>query len=148
MIRRMALASLLVLLPTSSACIGALTTAQAVHTPVASAGGDHERHGVDGEVQVVLDGSASCVVDDGTLTYSWSQVSGRAVTLSGADAAELTVTTSERGRFTFALTVSRTTAEGEVLSDVDYASIIVDDDEGDDITPPAQSNLCGDATSG
>jgi|GEM_PF-1901909 len=145
MVRLIASAACALLLSSTLGCIGALSSTDATATPVASAGGDHERHGVEGEVQVVLDGSASCVVDDGTLTYAWTQVGGRATTLSGADTAELTVTTAERGRFTFALTVSRTTADGEVKQDIDFASVVIDEDDGDDVTPDVRSNLCGTA---
>jgi inhibitor of cysteine peptidase len=80
--------------------------ASTVNTPpVASAGAAQQ---VGGGSQVTLDGSASHDAE-GAVTYAWSQLSGSAVTLSGATAAQASFTapaTQADAALTFQLTVT------------------------------------------
>ena len=72
--------------------------------PVADAGADVE---VDPGAAVTLDGSASADPDGETLTFAWSQNSGAAVALAGADTAAPSFTApAEPGALAFSLTVS------------------------------------------
>ncbi|PHR61271.1 MAG: hypothetical protein COA43_04655 [Robiginitomaculum sp.] len=61
-------------------------------TPVANAGVDQTLTDVARGTVVTLDGTASIDPDGGALTYAWTQVSGPAVTLSSATAAQPTFT--------------------------------------------------------
>lgn len=72
--------------------------------PTASAGADQT---VDVSSTVTLDGSGSSDTDGDTLSFSWSQISGTSVTLTGADTATPTFTApGTPDTLTFELTVS------------------------------------------
>jgi PKD repeat protein len=70
--------------------------------PVADAGPDQT---VQKKTLVTLDGSLSFDSDGDPLTYAWTQTSGPAVTLTGADTATPTFTPPKSGLYTFQLTV-------------------------------------------
>jgi hypothetical protein len=73
--------------------------------PVAEAGSDQSILTMG--TLVTLDGSKSFDPDGDTITYSWDQISGPPVTLSGADTANPTFTPTERGEYyVFRLSVS------------------------------------------
>ena len=83
---------------------------------------------------VRLDASGSFDADNDPLAYAWTQVSGAAVTLDGAQTARPSFTPTTSGVLTFALRVSDGRAETE-----DLVSVTVDDvnqvpvaDAGDD----------------
>lgn len=87
--------------------------------PIANAGVDQT---VVGFVNVALDGSGSVDPEGGALTYQWVQIDGpTTVSLSGADSANPTFTPTERGTYTFKLTVS----DNGNLSDSDQVEIFV-----------------------
>ena len=94
---------------------------RANHAPVASAGADQS---VTGGASVTLAGSATDE-DGDTLTYAWSQISGAAVTLSGADTATATFTApAADSTLGFRLTVSdgRATSTDDVVVTVGRAN--------------------------
>nr|WP_298930284.1 PKD domain-containing protein [uncultured Erythrobacter sp.] len=87
--------------------------------PLADAGADQGP--IDAGQTVTLDGTASSDPDGDTLSYSWVQTSGPAVTLSDSNSAEPSfVAPQANGTVTFALTVSDGT-----LSSTDEVSIEV-----------------------
>jgi subtilisin family serine protease len=73
--------------------------------PVANAGADQT---VGLNASVTLDGRGSSDPDNGPqpLSYSWSQISGATVTLTGAQSAQPTFTATAAGAYSFRLTVS------------------------------------------
>jgi hypothetical protein len=72
--------------------------------PVASAG---QNQTVSGGSTVTLNGTGSASSIDGTLTYSWQQVSGTPVVLSGMDTAQPTFTApTTSGTLVFQLTIT------------------------------------------
>ncbi len=80
-------------------------TAPANQAPIANAGADRS---VNANTLVTLDGRASSDPDNkpSPLTYAWTQVSGTAVTLTGANTSQPSFTPSAAGSYTFRLTVS------------------------------------------
>jgi len=80
--------------------------------PVADAGPDQT---VRKKTPVTLDGSSSSDSDGDSLTCSWTQTSGPAVTLAGADTAAPTFTPSRSGLYAFQLTVDD--GDGGVATD-------------------------------
>lgn len=86
--------------------------------PVAKAGPDQS---VLQHATVTLDGSSSFDPDGTSITYSWTQTSGTAVSLSSATAAQPTFTAAAADTLTFSLTVS----DGNLTSEVDTVSITV-----------------------
>jgi hypothetical protein len=86
--------------------------------PVSNAGPDQNvaQHSV-----VSLDGSGSFDPDGDSITYSWTQTSGTAVTLSTTTAIKPTFTSATSGVLVFALTVS----DGGLTSQVDVVTITV-----------------------
>jgi MYXO-CTERM domain-containing protein len=97
-----------------------ITVRDVNRAPVADAGPDQT---VDERVQVTLDGRGSSDPETGTtLSYAWAQLSGPAVSLSGAASAQPTFTPEvpANGVVTFQLTVS----DG-VASSTDTVSIAV-----------------------
>ncbi|RMF83859.1 MAG: hypothetical protein D6744_03995, partial [Planctomycetota bacterium] len=90
------------------------------HAPQANAGGDRT---ISGRKRVTLDGGASSDPDGDSVTFSWKQTSGPAVTLSDADTAQPwfdAPATDENIVLQFELTVS----DGERF-DTDLVSITV-----------------------
>ena len=73
--------------------------------PIANAGADKS---VNTGSLVTLDGRGSSDPDNGpqALSYSWSQIAGTAVTLSGATTSQPSFTPAAAGSYTFRLTVS------------------------------------------
>ena len=80
-------------------------TAQGNQPPVANAGADQT---VNVNSPVTFDGRGSIDPDRGPslLTYSWSQIGGATVLLTGATAAQPTFTPTATGNYTFRLTVN------------------------------------------
>jgi hypothetical protein len=78
--------------------------------PVAKAGANQS---VSTGAAVTLDGSGSSDPDGDTLSYAWTQVSGPAVTLAGADTAKASFTAATAGTYVFKLTVG----DGKASSD-------------------------------
>ncbi|MFY9397803.1 MAG: PKD domain-containing protein [Desulfomonilia bacterium] len=89
------------------------------NAPVAVAGEDLQVYV--GET-VRLDASGSFDADNDPITFAWTQVSGAAVTLSGANTANPSFTPTTSGVLTFAVRVSDGRAESE-----DRVSVTVDD---------------------
>ncbi len=71
--------------------------------PTANAGADQT---VGKGVMATLDGSGSSDAENNTLTYTWSQSSGTAVTLSSTSAQKPTFTPTANGTYVFSLTVN------------------------------------------
>lgn len=96
-----------------------ITVKDVNHAPVAEAGDDQT---VQEGSPVTLDGSASFDLDGDSLTYSWVQSAGPAVSLSGANTATLAFTApfvgSARATLTFELTVSDGVASASDTVDV------------------------------
>lgn len=90
------------------------TTNQA---PVANAGPDQTV--MQGDV-VTLSGAGSFDPDGSPITYQWTKTGGPAVTLSGADTATATFTTSESATYTFSLTVN----DGVATSEPDIVIVV------------------------
>lgn len=86
--------------------------------PVAKAGPDQS---VLQHATVTLDGSSSFDPDGTSITYSWTQTSGTAVSLSSSTAAQPTFTAAADGVLVFALTVR----DGSLTSEVDTVTITV-----------------------
>ncbi|HEU5149656.1 MAG TPA: PKD domain-containing protein, partial [Iamia sp.] len=87
--------------------------------PTANAGPDQD---VDAGDTVTLDGTGSTDPDGDTLTYSWVQTAGPAVTLTGANTAEPTFTApTGPATLTFELTVD----DGAGETDTDTVTVIV-----------------------
>ncbi|SYZ71886.1 Conserved repeat protein (fragment) [Candidatus Zixiibacteriota bacterium] len=84
--------------------IVAITVNNANRPPVANAGADQS--GVFVNSTVTLDGTASSDPDLQAVTYDWSQVSGAAVTLTGATTAQPTFVPPMPGTYAFQLIVS------------------------------------------
>ncbi|MGF1687565.1 glycosyl hydrolase family 18 protein [Photobacterium japonica] len=83
--------------------------------PVANAGADHA---VMGPIDVTLDGSKSYDPEQEVMTYQWTQTTGEAVVITGADQAKATIrvpVTAEDTQYTFALVVTDT--EGQTARD-------------------------------
>jgi len=90
--------------------------------PIASAGLDKT---VINGAPVTLDGSGSSDPDHGPapLTYAWSQISGPAVTLTGATTANPTFTPTQTGDYAFSLVVF----DGQASSPPDAVTVKVAD---------------------
>ncbi|MCL4401500.1 MAG: PKD domain-containing protein [Acidobacteria bacterium] len=82
-----------------------LTRRVGASAPVADAGSD--QIGVSSGT-ITLDGSASYDPDGGVLTYQWTQLSGPAVSLSGANTAKASFTAADGQTYSFRLTVKNT----------------------------------------
>jgi uncharacterized repeat protein (TIGR01451 family) len=87
-----------------------ITVEQTNQPPIANAGPDQT---VNPSQLVTLDGSGSSDPDNGPepLSFVWTQTSGPAVTLTGADTSSPQFTPSETGEFGFALVVNDGLAE-------------------------------------
>ena len=112
--------------------------------PVAVAGPDAM---LDEGAGGTLDGSASSDPDGDTLTYAWEQVSGPAVTLTGADAATATFTAPAVCTDT-AVVFELTVTDPEGLSATDSVSVLVNNlsqppvaDAGDDFSVPERRSV-------
>jgi hypothetical protein len=101
--------------------------------PVAHAGADQTA--CEG-ARVTLDGSGSSDADDGISAYLWSQISGRAVTLSNPTLVTPVFTVpddvEDGEQFTFQLTVT----DGGGLQDDAVCTVSVDRTQPQDTTPP------------
>ncbi len=98
----------------------------------------------------MLNGTGSTDPDGNTLSYSWTQVSGTAVTLGNALTSSAYFTPTAAGTYVFGLVVS----DGKVQSTIDTVSITVVKqnnapvaDAGDDITTYVGSQVALDASS-
>lgn len=86
--------------------------------PIANAGDDQV---VDAGASVALDGTHSADPDGDVLAFSWRQLAGPTVTLSGSDQSAPSVTLSLPGTYIFDLVVS----DGALTSEPDTVSVIV-----------------------
>ncbi|HEU5152823.1 MAG TPA: PKD domain-containing protein, partial [Iamia sp.] len=103
--------------------------------PTADAGPDQDVNGGD---TVTLDGTASTDPDDDTLTYSWVQTAGPAVTLTGATTAQPTFTApTGPATLTFELEVD----DGRGLTDTDTVTITVNGIPTANAGPDQEVNL-------
>ncbi|EJN58504.1 PKD domain-containing protein [Halogranum rubrum] len=104
--------------------------------PVADAGADQT---VDEGDDVTLDASGSSDPDEDGLSYSWTQTSGAAVGLDGADGSTASFTApdvDEDTTFTFEVTVG----DGEE-TDTDSVEVLVQDVDTDDDEEPEEPDL-------
>jgi hypothetical protein len=113
---------------TSSADQVVVTVNATNSAPTANAGLDQD---VNVGALVKLDASGSSDPDGDTLSYTWSQVSGPSVTLSGASTVNATFTASAVGTYVFRLVVS----DGKVSSTADQVTVRVVSQN----TPPVAS---------
>lgn len=123
-----------------------LTVNAVNHAPTAEAGANAQ---VQLGTTVTLDGTGSTDPDGNTLSYSWTQTSGTAVTLSNAQTAKPSFTANATGTLIFALTVN----DGTVSSTADTVTITVVKannapvaDAGDDVTVDAGTLVTLDAS--
>ncbi|MBD3345428.1 MAG: DUF5107 domain-containing protein [Chitinivibrionales bacterium] len=99
--------------------------------PVAHAGDDRT---VDLNTPVTLDGSLS--VDPQPLSYSWSQISGPAVSLTGAHTAQPAFTADRHGRYVFQLEVNDGNAADTDTVAVNVRVSVVEGTESADFLVP------------
>jgi hypothetical protein len=103
---------------TSAAALVSVTVNAVNHAPTANAGADQD---VTKGSQVTLDGSGSTDPDNNMLSYSWVQVSGPQVSLTGAQTAKPTFVANNVGTLEFDLTVN----DGKVNSTSDRVAVRV-----------------------
>lgn len=96
-------------------------------------------------VTVTLDGRSSVANSGSSLQYAWKQLSGTPVTLSGADTAQPSFTTSTVGAYSFQLTV--TDGDGLSARAILVVNVVTGDasapvaDAGEDITVKPGSSV-------
>jgi len=110
--------------------------------PTASAGPDQVVN--EGEM-VTLDGSASADPDGDSLSFSWSQTAGPAVTLSGSNTMHPSFTAPQVGPGNALLTFQLTVSDGRGGTGSDSVNITVNDVAPSPSVKPAAGN--GDANS-
>lgn len=100
--------------------------------PLANAGDDQT---VTAGVLVTLDGSLSSDPDNGpqSLSYSWTQISGQALSLTNANTVSPSFTPVLAGSYSFRLVVS----DGKDLSTPDVVTIVVGDQPAANVPPVA-----------